>query len=114
MTQYQPPPFQAQQPYGQYGQPPYGQPYGPQQYGQLHPPQGPYGQQPTNGMATAGFVVALVGAVLALIPFLGIVAWVISPVGLVLSIVGFTAATRRAGSARDSRSPGSSSAPSAW
>ena len=35
MSQYQPPSFQPQQPYGQYGQPPYGQQYGrATQYGQ--------------------------------------------------------------------------------
>lgn len=81
MTQQYPPPYQPYQP--QYGPPP---PY----------PQ----QQPSHGMATGGFVVALVGAVLSLIPFLGIVSWVISPVGLVLSIVGLTAATRKNGAGR--------------
>jgi hypothetical protein len=43
----------------------------------------------SNGLATAGFVVALCGALLSLVPFLGIVAWVVAPVGLVLSIVGY-------------------------
>ncbi|WP_433781915.1 DUF4190 domain-containing protein [Actinomycetospora sp. CA-101289] len=79
--------YQSPQPFNQYPGP---GPYGP-------PP--PY-PPPSNGLATAGFVVALVGAVLALVPFLGIVAWVISPVGLVLSIVGMTAAGRRQGTGR--------------
>ncbi len=39
-------------------------------------------------MATAGFVVALVGAVLSFIPVVGTVSWLLGPVGLVLSIVG--------------------------
>ncbi|MEJ2885132.1 hypothetical protein [Actinomycetospora aeridis] len=74
--------------------PPYQQPY----YGPHH---APYHQAPpSNGIATGGFVVALVGAVLALVPFLGIVSWVISPVGLVLSIVGLTAASRKGGVGR--------------
>ncbi|HWN29619.1 MAG TPA: DUF4190 domain-containing protein [Actinomycetospora sp.] len=77
--------YQSPQPFNQYPGP-----YGPQ------PPYAP----PSNGMATAGFVVALVGAVLALIPFLGIVAWLISPVGLVLSVVGTNMAARRQGSGR--------------
>ncbi|GAA4920518.1 DUF4190 domain-containing protein [Actinomycetospora succinea] len=86
MTQQYPPPYQ------QYGAP-YGQPPG-----YYAPPQPP--QQQSNGIATGGFVVALVGAVLALVPFLGIVSWVISPVGLVLSIVGLTAASRKGGAGR--------------
>jgi hypothetical protein len=98
MTQYQPPPFQPQQPYppqGPHGQQPYGQqPYGPPSYGQP-----PY-RQPTNGVAVAGFVVAIVGLVISFVPFLGIVSWVICPVGLVLSIVGMTVATKRAGAGR--------------
>lgn len=49
----------------------------------------------SNGLATGGFVVALVGAVIALIPFLGIISWVISPIGLILSAVGLAFAIRR-------------------
>lgn len=57
------------------------------------PTQQPYYRPPmpprrSNGLATAGFVVALCGAVLSIIPFLGIVAWVVAPVGIVLSVVG--------------------------
>ncbi|MHC1557555.1 hypothetical protein ACR9E3_01280 [Actinomycetospora sp. C-140] len=114
----------GQQSYGQqsYGQQSYGQqgggqqPYGQQTYGQQAPGQQSYGQQPygqqpqgqptydqqsrgqpqqRNGLATGGFVVALIGAVIALIPFLGIVSWVISPVGLILSAVGLALALRR-------------------
>jgi hypothetical protein len=85
VTQQYPPPYQPQ----------YGAPYGPPPYQQ---PQ--YPQQPSNGIATGGFVVALIGAVLALVPFLGIVSWVISPVGLVLSIIGLTAASRKNGAGR--------------
>lgn len=59
---------------------------------------GPYQAEPApqrNGIATAGFVVALVGAVLALIPLVGTVSVVISPVGLILSAVGLFLAMRR-------------------
>jgi hypothetical protein len=42
----------------------------------------------SNGLATAGFVIALIGAVLSLIPGIGLVSWVLAPLGLVLSIIG--------------------------
>lgn len=53
-----------------------------------HQPYYPPPAQRSNGLATAGFVVALCGAVLAVIPLLGVVAWIVAPVGIVLSIVG--------------------------
>lgn len=49
---------------------------------------------PRNGLATAGFVVALIGAIFAFIPIIGMVSWVLSPVGLVLSVVGIVMASR--------------------
>jgi hypothetical protein len=52
---------------------------------QPHPPV----QRRAHGLATAGFVVALCGALLSLVPFVGVVAWVVAPVGLVLSVVGY-------------------------
>lgn len=91
VTQQYPPPYQPHQQYGAPYGPPHPQPPYPQQQ---------YPRQQTNGIATGGFVTALVGAVLALVPFLGIVSWVISPVGLVLSIVGLTAAARKNGTGR--------------
>ena len=72
-------------------------PYGHYPAGHYVPPPVP---EPRNPLATAGFVVALVGAVLALIPILGIVSWVISPVGLVLSIVGLVQVGSRGGVGR--------------
>lgn len=75
--------------HGQYGHP--------SQYGWVQMPAGGVPvppPEPRNGLATAGFVVALIGAVFALIPLIGIVSWVLSPVGLVLSIAGVVAATR--------------------
>lgn len=57
-------------------------------------------QQRSNGLGTAGFVTALVGAVLALVPLVGIVSRVICPVGLVLSVVGFVLASQRGGAGR--------------
>lgn len=55
-------------------------------------------QKRSNGLATAGFVVALIGAVFSVIPFIGTIAWGIAPVGLVLSVVGlFMYRSRRSG-----------------
>lgn len=71
---------------------------------QYSPPQpayyAPAAPVPSNGVATAGFIVALVGAVLALIPIVGTVSWVISPVGLVLSAVGLGLVKSRGGAGR--------------
>ncbi|WP_433803056.1 DUF4190 domain-containing protein [Actinomycetospora sp. CA-084318] len=50
---------------------------------------------PTNPLAIAGFAVALVGAVLALLPVVGVVSWLLSPVGLGLSVAGVVAARSR-------------------
>ncbi|MGH3438295.1 MAG: DUF4190 domain-containing protein [Sciscionella sp.] len=48
----------------------------------------PIAAHPRNGLGTAGFVVGLVGLVLAFIPIIGIVAWPLVIIGLVLSIIG--------------------------
>lgn len=50
--------------------------------------QPPHHNQPRNGLGTAGFVVGLVGLVFAFIPIVGVVAWPMVIVGLVLSIIG--------------------------
>ncbi|MCD2187758.1 hypothetical protein [Actinomycetospora soli] len=50
---------------------------------------------PANPLATAGFTVALVGAVLALLPVVGVVSWLLCPVGLGLSVAGVVAARSR-------------------
>lgn len=47
-------------------------------------------QQPRqNGLGTAGFVLGLVGLLFSFIPVIGIIAWPLVIIGLVLSIVGF-------------------------
>lgn len=60
-----------------------------------HPYPAPQPVPASNGLATAGFVVALIGFVLSLIPIVGTVSWLLSPVGLVLSVVGLALAGRR-------------------
>src|SRR3954469_2566048 len=53
--------------------------------------------QNTNGLATGGFVVSLCAAILSLIPVIGVVAWIVAPIGLVLSIIGIQRANRLGG-----------------
>lgn len=62
-----------------------------------YPPAAPYGQQqqpPRNGLGLTGFVLGLVGLLLSFIPFVGIIAWPLVIVGLVLSIVGVARASK--------------------
>jgi hypothetical protein len=49
--------------------------------------------RPTNTAATTGFVLALIAAVVACIPLLGTVSWILAPVGIVFAIVGLSQAT---------------------
>jgi Tfp pilus assembly protein PilV len=67
-------------------------------YATPHPSSPLPAQQPpprySNGIATAGLVVAVVGAVLSFVPSIGPVAWVLAPVGLVLSVVGLVRSWR--------------------
>jgi len=57
----------------------------------LYPPQtGP--AAPRNGLGTAGFVLGLVGLLIAIIPIVGIVAWPMVILGLIFSIIGFSRA----------------------
>lgn len=90
--------------------PNYGAPQhtGPRQFAQVYPqyqvaPQQPHipsqrshatPPQQSNGLATAGLVVAIIGAVLSFIPVVGTVAWVLAPIGLVLSVVGLVKSKR--------------------
>lgn len=50
--------------------------------------------QQSNGLATAGLVVAIIGAVFSFIPFIGTVAWFLAPIGLVLSAVALVKSGR--------------------
>lgn len=93
-----------QQGQGGYGTPPAGynaqQNYGPQQsgqyppnYGAPQPPNAPAPQRP-NGLATAGLVVGIIAAVFSFIPVIGVVAWGLAPIALVLSLVGLVKSGR--------------------
>ncbi|WP_181781932.1 DUF4190 domain-containing protein [Pseudonocardia pini] len=90
-----PQPYPQQSPYGQ-------QPYPPQHYPPAGYPQVPHQrlQHPTNapvhlpppppknGLGTAGFVLGLIALVFSFIPIIGVIAWPLSIIGLVLGIVG--------------------------
>lgn len=53
----------------------------PQQHVYIH-------QRPGNGLGTAGFVCGLIGLLFSPIPIIGIVAWPLVIVGLILSWIG--------------------------
>ncbi len=53
---------------------------------------------PRNGLGTAGFVLGLVGLVFSFIPLIGVVAWPLVIIGLVLSLVGIARARKTAAS----------------
>ncbi|MCE0768161.1 hypothetical protein LWC35_35485 [Pseudonocardia kujensis] len=107
MTTSSQPPQGGQPPYaGPYGQPPqYGQypQYAPQGHGA---PQQPWAQvppqyvpvpppapQPRNGLGTAGFVLGLLALLFAWIPFVGVIGWPLSILGLLLSGFGLQRVT---------------------
>jgi hypothetical protein len=60
------------------------------------PYQAPYGgaSQPQNGLGVAGFVLGVVGLVLSFIPLIGVIAWPLVIIGVVLSGVGISKAQR--------------------
>jgi heme/copper-type cytochrome/quinol oxidase subunit 2 len=53
----------------------------------------PQGQPPRNGLGTAGFVLGLIGLLFSFIPLIGVVAWPLVIIGLVLSIIGVARAS---------------------
>jgi hypothetical protein len=53
----------------------------------------PQGQPPRNGLGTAGFILGLIGFLFSFIPFIGIVAWPLVVIGLVLSVIGIARAS---------------------
>lgn len=53
----------------------------------------PQDQPPRNGLGTAGFVLGLVGLLFSFIPFIGVIAWPLVVLGLVLSVIGIARAS---------------------
>ncbi len=49
---------------------------------------------PRNGLGTAGFVLGLLGALFAMIPVIGVIAWPMAILGLVFSLVGISRARK--------------------
>ncbi len=70
--------------------------YPQQPYGQHHyyPPGPPLPPAARNGLGSAGMVLGIVGLVFAFIPLVGVVAWPMVIVGLVLGILGLLRANR--------------------
>ena len=52
-------------------------------------PRPPRRLPPGNGLGTAGLVLGIIALVFAVIPIVGVIAWFIWPVGLVLALIGF-------------------------
>lgn len=42
----------------------------------------------SNPAGTSGFIIALLALVFSFIPLVGVIAWILAPIGLCLSIVG--------------------------
>lgn len=64
-------------------------------YGQQHEPR----QKRRNAIGVIALVVAVLGAILACVPGIVIVGWILLPVGFVLGLVGLFASGKRKGSA---------------
>jgi hypothetical protein len=43
--------------------------------------------QPSNGMAIASMVLGIVSIITAIIPFIGMIAWILAPLGLILGFI---------------------------
>ena len=54
----------------------------------------PQAAPPRNGLGTAGFVLGLLGLVFSPIPFVGVIAWPLVILGLILSLVGLSRARK--------------------
>ncbi|RZT87658.1 hypothetical protein EV383_4584 [Pseudonocardia sediminis] len=65
--------------------------YPPQQWGY---PQQPAPRQMNNGLGTASLVLGLLGAIFALLPIIGVIAWPMVIIGLVLGLIGVTRAQK--------------------
>ena len=69
-------------------------PYHPQRPRSYPPPLSPRPRPPRrlppgNGLGTAGLVLGIIALVFAVIPIVGVIAWFLWPVGLVLALIGF-------------------------
>ena len=63
-------------------------------------PYQPVPAQPSNGMATGGFITGLIGAVFSPIPIVGIIAWPLVIIGAALSGLGLAKANREGASGK--------------
>ena len=49
--------------------------------------QGVYVHAPSNGMAVASLVLGILSILFVWIPFIGLISWILAPIGLVLGLV---------------------------
>lgn len=90
------------QPYDQTDRRPPPPGYPPHDYSQPHPSRGypppgypppgypPHAYPPSNGLATASMVLGIVALVLTFIPIIGLLAWILAPLALILGFVGMS------------------------
>lgn len=54
-----------------------------------------HSQPQGNGLATASLVLGILGLIFSFIPFIGLIAWILAPLGLVLGLVALSKPTGR-------------------
>ena len=54
-----------------------------------------YAPQPSNGLAITSLVLGIVGLLLAFMPFIGMISWLLAPAGLITGILGMNKPTGR-------------------
>lgn len=51
--------------------------------------------QPSNGMAVASLVLGIVSIIAAIIPFVGLISWILAPLGLIFGFLSMNKPTGR-------------------
>lgn len=64
-------------------------------YGPPPPHWGAAPPRPRNGLGTAGLTLGIIALVFSFIPIIGVIAWPLSIIGLILGIVGMSRASKR-------------------
>ena len=57
--------------------------------------QNTYAPPPSNGLAIASLVVGIVALLLAFIPFVGMLSWILAPAGLIMGLMSMNKPTGR-------------------
>jgi len=57
--------------------------------------QNPYSPPPSNGLAIASLVVGIVALLMAFIPVIGMLSWILAPAGLIMGLLSMNKPTGR-------------------